>query len=412
MSLLRSLLTALVLTAMVLFSYGFETWEAPRVALLLACLWSAAANADYIIQVLKGRWDHAGASIAHIGFALVIFGAVLSNAKKEVVSQNRFGDLAMLNESLSNDEDLLLLEGDTIAMGPYYVRYRERRQSGIHAKFAVDYFETSPAEYKQGEVVANEGFLFQANSDHSAAPAFTADLENGLWTFIPIPNERQRNDAQPWSAGKPGDFAFTLEPRIQLNEQMGNAPEPDTKRYWNKDLYTHIKWGRVSDPEADEDGWMDGRKHDLMRRDSLVIGRSILALDSISAVTLEEKPTYGLLDKDLAVAAHFRLSGNGPDTNFTALYIVRDSLLIPDMVTLEDRGVKVRIDGFRPSEATFETVIWENLSIRRDFIVMQAIVFPQINLLWLGCLIMTGGALMAVRQRRKQRVKRSAPAKP
>jgi cytochrome c-type biogenesis protein CcmF len=127
MSLLRSLLTALVLTAMVLFSYGFETWEAPRVALLLACLWSAAANADYIIQVLKGRWDHAGASIAHIGFALVIFGAVLSNAKKEVVSQNRFGDLAMLNESLSNDEDLLLLEGDTIAMGPYYVRYRERR---------------------------------------------------------------------------------------------------------------------------------------------------------------------------------------------------------------------------------------------------------------------------------------------
>ena len=103
-------------------------------------------------------------------------------------------------------------------------------------------------------------------------------------------------------------------------------------------------------------GWM--RKHDLMRRDSLVIGKSILALDSISAVTLDEKPTFGLLDKDLAVAAHFRLTGNGPDTNFTALYIVRDSLLIPDMVTLDTRGIKVRIDGFRPAEATFETVVW------------------------------------------------------
>jgi len=45
--------------------------------------------------------------------------------------------------------------------------------------------------------------------------------------------------------------------------------------------------------------------------------------------------------------------------------------------------------------------VWETLSIRRDFIVMQATVFPQINLLWLGCLIMTSGALMAVRQRRK-----------
>jgi cytochrome c-type biogenesis protein CcmF len=191
---------------------------------------------------------------------------------------------------------------------------------------------------------------------------------------------------------------------------MGNAPEPDTKRYWNRDLYTHIKWGRVSDPEADEDGWMDGRKHDLMRRDSLVIGKSILALDAISAVTLDQKPAFGLLDKDLAVAAHFRLTGNGPDTNFTALYIVRDSLLIPDMVTLDDRGIKVRIDGFRPAEATFETVIWENLSIRRDFIVMQAIVFPQINLLWLGCLIMTTGALMAVRQRRRTENRRKPSA--
>jgi len=407
---LRSLIAATVLTVVFLLAYDFETWEAPRVALMLACLWSAASNADYIIQVLKGKWDHAGASIAHIGFAMVIFGAVLSNAKKDIVSQNRFGDLAMLNESLSNEEDLLLLEGDTVTMGAYYVMYRERRQEGIHAKFAVDYFNTLPAEYSAGDVVSNEGFVFQCAEDHTASPTFTDDLEDH-WTFIPIPNDRQKRQAAPWSAGRPGEHAFTLEPRIQLNERMGNAPEPDTKRYWNRDLYTHIKWGRVSDPEADEDGWMGGRKHDLMRRDSLVIGRSILALDSISAVTMAEKPGQGLLDKDLAVAAHFRLTGNGPDTTFTALYIVRDSLLIPDMVTLEDRGIKVRIDGFRPTEATFETVIWENLSIRRDFIVMQAIVFPQINLLWLGCLIMTTGALMAVRQRRKNQ-RRRTPAQP
>jgi len=229
------------------------------------------------------------------------------------------------------------------------------------------------------------------------------------WTFVPIPNARQQREAKPWSAGRPGPFLFTLDPKIQLNEQMGNAPEPDTHRFWNRDLYTHIKWGRVSDPEADDEGWMDGRKHDLMRRDSLMIGKSVLALDSISAVTLEQKPAFGLLDKDLGVAAHFRLTGNGPDTNFTALYIVRDSLVIPDMVTLDGRGVKLRIDGFRPAEATFETVVWENLSIRRDFIVMQATVFPQINLLWLGCIIMTIGALMSVRQTR--RVQRKRPSK-
>lgn len=408
MALLRSLLTAVVLTGALLLAYDFEAWETPRIALLLACLWSVTANADYAWQFFKGRWDHAGASMAHIGFALVIFGAVLSTAKKDIISTNRFGDLSVLNEALSNDEDLLLLEGDTIPMGPYYVSYRERRQAGIHAKFAVDYFQTVPEDYAAGEVVAKDGFLFQCHTPHTASPDFADDLEDH-WTFVPLPNERQKTEAKPWSAGRAGPYVFTLDPRIQLNEQMGNAPEPDTRRFWNKDLYTHIKWGRVSDPEADEEGWMDGRKHDLMRGDSLIIGKSVLALDSISAVTQDQKPSQGLLDKDLAVAAHFRLSGQGKDTNVVALYIVRDSLIIPDMVTLNERGVKLRIDGFRPAEATFETVVWENLSVRRDFIVMQAIVFPQINLLWLGCLIMTAGALMSVRQSRR-RNRRNAKA--
>jgi cytochrome c-type biogenesis protein CcmF len=407
---LRSLISAVVLTFAFALAFDFQAWEAPRVALIFSCLWSVIANADYIVQVLKGKWDHAGASVAHIGFALVILGAVVSNAKKDVISSNQFGDLAMLNEALSNEEDLLLLEGDTLAMGPYYVCYRERRQEGIHAKFSVDYFETLPEDYAQGEVVAKDGFLFQCTSSHTALPNFEDDMEEH-WTFVPIPNDRQKQEAQPWSAGRPGPYLFTLDPKIQLNEQMGNAPEPDTKRFWNKDLYTHIKWGRVSDPEADEEGWMDGRKHDMMRRDSLMIGKCVLALDSISAVTMDQKPLFGLLDKDLSVAAHFRLTGQGPDTSFTALYIVRDSLVIPDMVTLDNRGVKVRIDGFRPAEATFETVVWENLSIRRDFIVMQATVFPQINLLWLGCIIMTLGALMSVRQTRRVQRKRT-PVQP
>jgi len=41
---------------------------------------------------------------------------------------------------------------------------------------------------------------------------------------------------------------------------------------------------------------------------------------------------------------------------------------------------------------------------------MQAIVFPQINLLWLGCLIMTAGALMAVRQRKRTESRRNPKA--
>jgi len=37
-----------------------------------------------------------------------------------------------------------------------------------------------------------------------------------------------------------------------------------------------------------------------------------------------------------------------------------------------------------------------------EFVVMQAIIFPGINLLWTGCVLMFLGTFMAVRQRIKR----------
>ena len=58
------------------------------------------------------------------GFGLVIFGAVLSTSQKDIISQNQIGDISTLNEELNNREDLLIMEGDTLSMGPYFVSYR------------------------------------------------------------------------------------------------------------------------------------------------------------------------------------------------------------------------------------------------------------------------------------------------
>ena len=35
----------------------------------------------------------------------------------------------------------------------------------------------------------------------------------------------------------------------------------------------------------------------------------------------------------------------------------------------------------------------------REFVIMQAIMFPGINILWIGCILMALGTLVAVRQR-------------
>lgn len=399
-AMVRSAIAAAVITSTVVLTYGFEMWELPRIALIFSTLFAISANIDYAVQFFKGRWDGAGASIAHIGFAMLILGAVLSNAKKTIISQNVLGDLNQLNEALHNNEDLLLLEGDTVAMGPYFVSYRAKREDGVRVYFQIDYFHPERAAFAPGDLVLQDGLLFEAIKPHEASSSFTEDLDE-LWRYIPIPNERQKNSATPWYSGVPGDFAFTLEPRIQLNKQMGNSPEPDTRHGLFKDLYTHIRWGRVTPPETDASGWLEGRQHEIQQYDSMLVGRSVMTLDSISSVRPEEKPLAGLLDKDLAVAAHFSFHSSTADTTIRALYIVRDSMIIPDVVTADAHGVRLRIDHFDPRDVVFNTTVWEHSEVRRDFIVMQAIIFPQINLLWLGCLIMTTGVFMSMRFRRR-----------
>ena len=148
--LVRATLGAVVLTGALLVLYDFKSHEIPRVALLFATLFAALSNADYIAQMWKGKLDTMGSPLAHVGFALTIFGAVISTAQKDVISQNRIGDISTLNEELNNATDLLLMEGDTLPMGPYFVSYEKRRQEGIHVLFDMAYFERTPKPTRQG----------------------------------------------------------------------------------------------------------------------------------------------------------------------------------------------------------------------------------------------------------------------
>ena len=400
--LVRATLGATALTGSLVVMYDFESHEIPRVALLFATLFAALSNADYIVQMWKGRLDTMGSPLAHVGFALTIFGAVISTAQKNVISQNRIGDISTLNEELNNATDLLLMEGDTLPMGPYFVSYRKRRQEGIHVLFDMTYFERSPKTYKLGQIVAHEGMLWQALDDHKASPQFDDDIERH-WNFLPFPQKSQTSRATRWVNGIPGDEVFTLSPRIQLNAQMGNAPEPDTKHFLFRDLYTHIKWGRVTPPETDDEGWLGGQSQEFVVGDSMFVGGVLMTIDSLRVIQDEERPERGLLDDDLALAACLGLRRGRTMEVHDPLYIVRGSTVVPDLYEAEGWGLRFRIEAFDPEQETIEMTVWEHESVRKDFVVMQAVIFPQINWLWLGCVLMTLGSFQAVRMRIRQR---------
>ena len=62
-------------------------------------------------------------------------------------------------------------------------------------------------------------------------------------------------------------------------------------------------------------------------------------------------------------------------------------------------GLKFTFSRIDPKTHKIDIGISESKSIARDYIVMEAMIFPYINVLWIGCLIMILGTTLAIRQR-------------
>jgi cytochrome c-type biogenesis protein CcmF len=58
---------------------------------VVAAVYSVIANGAYIFTGLKGNLKRAGGAIAHVGFALMLVGILISSSKKEVLSYNTSG---------------------------------------------------------------------------------------------------------------------------------------------------------------------------------------------------------------------------------------------------------------------------------------------------------------------------------
>jgi cytochrome c-type biogenesis protein CcmF len=71
-------------------------------------------------------------------------------------------------------------------------------------------------------------------------------------------------------------------------------------------------------------------------------------------------------------------------------------------------GLKLVFWKINPDDGTVEITMSEKLSNAKDFIVLEAYVFPFINVLWLGCLIMAAGTIIAIVERMRKFKSQSA----
>ena len=122
-----------------------------------------------------------------------------------------------------------------------------------------------------------------------------------------------------------------------------------------------------------------------------------------------------LVDKDIAVAADLLVTKGRVQKTLSPIYVIRDnqSFSIPDISLLP--GLSIYFDKIDPNSAVMTFSFFENytdiskLKIpieiaenapRTDYIVMEVIEFPGINLVWLGSLFMVFGLMIGSYQRR------------
>ena len=312
--------------------------------LLCTSAFALFANGKYWLFHLKGKMKGAGASVAHIGFAILLAGALISTSGKKTLSRNTSGkNVTGLGKEFTNKKNIFLAMGDTLPMGPYFISYTGRTKAGVNMNFRIAYFSKTDGKY------------------------------------IPC---------------------FELFPRVQLNEKMGNTAEPDTRHFLSHDIYTHVSY---ADPlnessTAGSNEYEDPENHIIHRSDSLFSSNAIIILDSV--FLNKSKKEYELNPEHTMVTAVLAAHTTDRKVCFAYPKFSLDSTRItPISDSIPKLGLRFSLWNIHPQEGTFEILMSEKKSNKKDFLVMEAYMFPYINILWIGCLVMAIGSGMAVWER-------------
>ncbi len=343
-----SFFAAIVFTALTAILLDmFSVSQIPYIILLFCSIFAITANAGYFITVLKGKVKLSGSSVAHVGVGMILLGVLISTSKSLVISRNTSGvDLQKLGEDFPNAENIMLVKNDTLSMGGYFVTYKGKKKEGVNIFYEIDYFTKN----KEGKY----------------------------------------------------DKDFTLYPRIQINPRMGNVAEPATKHYLGKDVYTHITYAELDEEkEKKPEEYKKAKTVTLAPGDTIFGSNSIIIFEGLDKNV--DKAKYNLRENDIAVAAQMRVV-DAMNNSFSArpVYSIQSVYAVPFADEIKELGLKFIVNKLIIESGKIELEVYEKNANFREFIILKAIVFPGINILWAGCLIMIIGTVLAIRHRLKQ----------
>lgn len=311
--------------------------------MLASSMYAVVGNLVYFIRVLKVKMKLSGASITHFGFGLFLVGVLISQGKKSVISINTSGiDYGSNFKAEEKNENILLLKDSVMRMGEYLVSYKGSKTEGVNHYYIVDYVRKDDS----GKIVEN----------------------------------------------------FTLHPNAQINPKMGLIANPDTKHYLSKDVFTHVS----SVPNNEQ-------LRDTTRTYEVALGDTFFNISSYTVfenINTTPKLPQGMSSEGKIVVAPVLSTKTLEGTSVISepVYVIdtkngNSVTTIP--ATVEGAGLTFNVVKINPEAKKFSISVREKEK-PLDFIILKAIIFPYINLVWLGAIITFLGSIYSAYRKAKQ----------
>ncbi len=335
----------LALTLIIGFTQHISLSTPQYAIMLFAASYAIVASLYYAISVQKGKLKKLGPAVSHLGFALSLLGILLSSYNKEVISFNSLGivyDYGKTKEENIKEsrENTILFRNTPVAMGDYFVTY-------------------------------------QGDSTSEKDPR----------TFYKVYYERRD------SATQKVEESFVLYPDAFVNPkgQQGLVPNPASRHYLHKDIFTYITSAIDPTKKSDTSTY---KTHKVHAGDTIFLNTSYMVFGGFN--TKPENENYKPVANDIAVAAMLQLYDlKGPVEALDPVYFIRNGFENEIEDTAKSMGLNVKITRIIPDENAAEIKVKEAAAPEQDYIVMKAILFPFINVLWLGIIVMVIGFLIS-----------------
>jgi len=336
---------ALLVSLGIGYTQSIVTWQYD--IMLFASCYAIVANIFYAISVQKMRYLQIGASVSHLGFGMILLGILLSSYNKQVISINTTGEGIFRGKDAAetakeNMENILVFKNTPVAMGDYFVTYVGDSLAG-----------SDPRTF------------------------FILDFEKRV--------------------GNKVEEQFRIYPDVVFKGKGlngGSAANPSTKHYWNKDIFTYVSHADDPDKKIDSSKYVSHTIHNAGDTVFLVNGYMVYGGMNPEVKNKHYQSEPGDVARGVDLAVYNTKSKVG---NIQPVFYINTANGYAGMVddSLKEMDLVVHIDKIVPDSNAISLMV-KQADPKDTYIVVKAIIFPFIKVLWLGVMVMVVGFILSM----------------